>query len=142
MRRDEIMAVVARWEDAMIRRDAVGMISNYAPDCVVESPFAGGPVTGRDANEQICRAWFTAFADVDTHFEELLIDDNRVMLIAMVVGTDSGGFMGLAPTGKPFRCPVVFLLTLNEEHQIAHEKRIYDFTGVLVQIGVLKAKPA
>lgn len=25
--------------------------------------------------------------------------------------------------------------------QIAHEKRIYDFTGFLVEIGVLKAKP-
>jgi hypothetical protein len=25
---------------------------------------------------------------------------------------------------------------------IVHERRIYDFTGMLVQIGVLKAKPA
>ena len=25
---------------------------------------------------------------------------------------------------------------------ITHERRIYDFTGMLVQIGVLKAKPA
>jgi hypothetical protein len=27
-------------------------------------------------------------------------------------------------------------------HQIVHERRIYDFTGVLVQIGTLKARPA
>jgi len=26
--------------------------------------------------------------------------------------------------------------------KIVHERRIYDFTGLLVQIGVLKAKPA
>jgi hypothetical protein len=25
---------------------------------------------------------------------------------------------------------------------IAHERRIYDFTGLLLQIGVLRAKPA
>jgi hypothetical protein len=25
---------------------------------------------------------------------------------------------------------------------VVHERRIYDFTGMLVQIGVLKAKPA
>jgi len=27
------------------------------------------------------------------------------------------------------------------DRQIAHERRIYDFTGLLIQIGVLKAKP-
>jgi hypothetical protein len=25
--------------------------------------------------------------------------------------------------------------------QIAHERRVYDFTGMLIQIGLLKAKP-
>ena len=27
------------------------------------------------------------------------------------------------------------------DRHIAHEKRIYDFTGFLLEIGVLKAKP-
>ncbi|MGH9146149.1 MAG: hypothetical protein ACRD1Q_05525 [Vicinamibacterales bacterium] len=26
--------------------------------------------------------------------------------------------------------------------QIVHERRIYDFTGILIQVGLLKAKPA
>jgi hypothetical protein len=29
-----------------------------------------------------------------------------------------------------------------EGELIAHETRIYDFTGLLVQVGVLRAKPA
>jgi hypothetical protein len=49
--------------------------------------------------------------------------------------------MGLPPTDKPFHLPVIILCTVNDEH-IAHERRVYDFTGLLVQIGVLKAKPA
>jgi hypothetical protein len=36
---------------------------------------------------------------------------------------------------------MVFLYTV-KDGQILHERRIYDFTGMLVQIGVLKAKPA
>ena len=48
--------------------------------------------------------------------------------------------MGLPPTGKQFRFNGAFIFTL-ENGQIAHERRIYDFTGMLVQIGVLKAKP-
>ena len=42
------------------------------------------------------------------------IDGHRVAQIARVVGTDTGGFMGLPPTGKPFRLPLVFLYTLDE----------------------------
>jgi len=37
--------------------------------------------------------------------------------------------------------PVIILFTVRDEH-ILHERRVYDFTGLLVQIGVLKAKPA
>jgi hypothetical protein len=30
----------------------------------------------------------------------------------------------------------------DEQGLVAHERRIYDFTGLLVQLGVLRAKPA
>ena len=56
-------------------------------------------------------------------------------------GTDTGGFMGLRPTGKPFRLPVVWIFKVSDG-QFVHVRAIYDFTGLLVQIGVLKAKPA
>lgn len=49
--------------------------------------------------------------------------------------------MGLPPTGKPFRISIVHLHDIRDGY-IQHERRIYDFTGLLVQIGVLKAKPA
>jgi hypothetical protein len=36
--------------------------------------------------------------------------------------------------------PIVVLCEFSD-HQIVHERRVYDFTGLLIQIGVLKAKP-
>ena len=140
MTRDDIMALFARRRDAMVRRDAVALMADYAEDAVVESPSAG-TVKGREANEQVYHAWWSAFPDHDIHEEELLVDGDRAALLTTLAGTDLGGFMGLAPTGKPFRIPVVWLFTFNDRH-IVHERRIYDFTGMLVQIGVLKAKPA
>ena len=65
----------------------------------------------------------------------------RVDACRTLEGTDSGQFLGLPPTGKSFRIPAVFLYEL-KDGQIARERRIYDFTGLLVQIGLLKAKPA
>jgi predicted ester cyclase len=49
--------------------------------------------------------------------------------------------MGLPPTGRHFQFPGVFVFTV-ENGEIVREQRIYDFTGMLVQIGVLKVKPA
>ena len=140
MTHEEIIAFFARRQDAIARHDAAALAATHAEDGVMESPWAG-KVSGREAIEQAHQQWFAAFPDFAFQDEELLIDGHRVAQIATVVGTDTGGFMGLPPTGKPFRFPLVFLYTLNE-HQIVHDRRIYDFTGMLVQIGVLKAKPA
>ena len=49
--------------------------------------------------------------------------------------------MGTAPSGKLAVVPVVFVCRV-AEGLIQHERRIYDFTGLPVQVGVLKARPA
>jgi steroid delta-isomerase-like uncharacterized protein len=140
MTREEITAFFARHQDARSRHDAAMVATFHAEDSVIVSPWAG-TVEGREAIEETYRQWFAAFPDFTFHPEELLIDGNQVAELSMLAGTDIGGFMGFPPTGKPFRLRSVRLYTLNE-HQIVHERRIYDFTGMLVQIGVLKAKPA
>jgi hypothetical protein len=35
----------------------------------------------------------------------------------------------------------VFLFVI-KDGKIHHERRVYDFTGLMIQLGVLKAKPA
>jgi len=36
---------------------------------------------------------------------------------------------------------MVFLVDI-KDGKIQHERRVYDFTGLMIQLGVLKAKPA
>jgi len=47
----------------------------------------------------------------------------------------------MAPSGKPAQLPLVVVCHV-ADGLVTYERRIYDFTGMLVQIGVLKAKPA
>lgn len=47
----------------------------------------------------------------------------------------------VAQTRKSFRMPVVLFSTFHNG-EIAYARHLYDFTGLLVQIGVLKAAPA
>ena len=140
MTREEIVAFFARRQRAVERRDADALADLHAEGSVVESLMAG-KVSGRPAIADVYRAWFKAFPDVMMLGNDLVIDGDRVVMINDVAGTDIGGFMGLPPTGRPFRLSMVFIYTLRDG-EIQHERRISDFTGLLMQIGVLKARPA
>jgi steroid delta-isomerase-like uncharacterized protein len=140
MTREEIAAVFDRRQKAYEDLDAAMLAADYADHAVVQSPTAGTH-QGRAAIEAVFRAWFDAFVDVKAHSDDLLIDGARVAQLLRIEGTDLGGFMGMPPSGKSFQMAVVCLYDF-DDRLIVRERRIYDFTGLLVQIGVLKAKPA
>ena len=140
MTRDEIAAFFERRHEAFRRRDTAALVQGLSENSVVESPFAGGPTRGREAIEALHRAFFTAFPDAKLKWDDTLIDGDRVMLVGRMSGTDTGGFMAVAPTGRSFDIPLVLSFTF-QNGLIVHERRIYDFTGMLVQVGALKAKP-
>ena len=140
MTRDDVLAVIAQRNEALARRDGGAMGALYAPGARLESPLAGS-VAGREAVVRASEGFFAAFPDATITAEPPIVDGDRAMVVAEVTGSHSGTFMGLPPSGRAFRFTLVSVLVLRDR-QIVHERRIYDFTGFLVQIGVLKAKPA
>ena len=140
MTRDEVIAFFERRQAAYDNLDAPSLAADYAPDCVVDSP-TGGTHHGPAAVQQVLQAGFSAFLDLKVRIEGQVIEGRQVAQILNIEGTHIGEFLGLPATGKRFRFTAVFVYEL-QGRQIVRERRIYDFTGLLVQIGVLKAKPA
>jgi predicted ester cyclase len=140
MTRDEIAAFYAHRADAWKRLDSKALAADHAVDGTIESPNAGH-VKGRALIEEIYRMWFAAFPDLEFRIDDLVIDGDHTVVVATILGTDSGGFMGLPPSGKRFKMTACLIATIGD-HEIVHERRVYDFTGLLVQIGMLKARPA
>ena len=139
MTRNETQRFFDRRIDAWNEHDVSALGLTHTDDCVLESPLAG-KVTGRAAIENVYRAFMTSFPDLTIENPDLIVDGDRVVQTVTFAGTNTGGFMGMAPTGKRFSFAAVLICTMRDG-QIAHEKRIYDFTGFLLEIGVLKAKP-
>jgi predicted ester cyclase len=139
MTRDEILALFERRQTAYDDLDATRLAADYAPNASVQSPMSGTH-QGRDAIETAVQAFFDAFADLRVTTDRLVIDGNSVVQILNVEGTHIAVFLGLEPTGKPFRFTAAVLYDV-QDGQIVRERRIYDFTGLLVQIGGLRAKP-
>lgn len=140
MTRDDVLALLDRRRDAMISRDIEAFEGLYAANAHLDSPLAGA-ATGATAIRRAAELFYAAFPDAVVTEEPPIIDGTRVAIVAELVGTHVGAIMGLEPSSRPFRFALTFLLEL-DANAIVRERRIYDFTGLLVQIGVLKAKPA
>ena len=141
MTREDVLNVVAKWTDAFAKRDLKAYAELYSDKAVLESPLAGS-VCGREAVTKTVLAQLSAFPDAQFDAEQAMVDGHHAAIVATTHGTHVGTFLGIPPTGRPFRFTLVFLLEFDEAGHITKDRRIYDFTGFLVQLGVLKAKPA
>lgn len=137
---DSIQQVLARHHEAYRQRDPKGLAANYAQDAAVSSPMFPH-ARGRAAIEHSFTKLFGVFPDWETTFDEPCIDGTRAMQLCKVRATQKGEFMGLAPTGRRFEFECVLVFDV-EDGLIVRERRIYDFTGLLIQLGVLRGKPA
>jgi len=133
------VAFFKRRAEAYEDLDAALLAEDYAADAIIESPSTGKH-TGRDAEKNL-RAIFDAFLDLTMSIDDVVIDGDRVVTVHTVEGTHMQELLGIEPTGKRFQMSVAFIYEL-KDRKIVHEQRIYDWTGMLVQIGVLKARPA
>jgi steroid delta-isomerase-like uncharacterized protein len=140
MTHDEIRAFFAAQAQHWRDRDPEALARAHAPDGTIVSPIFR-TVTGGEEILASYRALFAIFPDWDYRPEQLLIDGNGVAEPFTVVATHRGEFMGFPGTGKRFTIQGVRLYEMGDG-LIARERRYYDFTGLLIQLGVLRGKPA
>lgn len=140
MSRDEMMAFCQARADAWRQRDPAALAAGHAEHGTVVSPIYS-KVVGRAAIEESYESLFRSFPDWTMDNEPPLIDGSRMAVAFTAKATHVGRFMGLDGTGR--RCEIRGVLLMEmADGLIAHERRIYDFTGLLIQLGVLRSKPA
>lgn len=139
MNRDEIARIFAQRLEAWAGRDLDALTAAYAADAVVESPTHGRQTTP-EAIRGVFTTWFEAFPDLVFRQDDVLVDGDRAALFFTIDGTHAKPFAGVPPTGRRMEIRGVVLFAFRDG-KIVHERRYYDSTALLVQIGLLKAKP-
>ena len=137
---DETLSFLQQREAKFNRHDANALAADHTDTGVVRSPifpFVQGVVNIQGSY----RALFTMFPDWHITFEAPIIDGDRAAHPFTARATHAGEFMGMSGTGRKFRI-VGALIYRFDDGLIAEERRLYDFTGLLMQVGVLKGKPA
>lgn len=136
----DIQALLDRRRDAWSRRDPSALAASYAEDAVITSPMFPR-AEGRTAIQRSFESLFRVFPDWEITFEEACITRDRAMQPCRVRATHRGDFMGIPGSGRRVEFDCVLIFDFRDD-LIHRERRIYDFTGMLIQIGVLRGKPA
>ena len=135
---DEIQAFVHRYVEYVQAHDAEALARCFATDATVESPSIGTH-QGRRAIAEGYRGWFASFPDLHWNLEGIVADASEVSLAFRASGTHQDEFLGLPATGKRVEFRGVYLQTVRDDH-IVRERRVYDFTGFLIKLGILTSQ--
>jgi steroid delta-isomerase-like uncharacterized protein len=141
MAREELQETARRYVEAWQDRDPAAIAQYHASDCVAESPIYA-TLRGRKAIEDAARAFFTSFPDAALTIDAVVVDAPRIAIFTTVNATHVNEFFGMPGTNRHIEFRNARLLEIDADRLIAYERRIYDFTGLLVQVGILRAKPA
>jgi steroid delta-isomerase-like uncharacterized protein len=139
----EIRAFCDRFVKTWEREDAAGLAACYTEDCEVNSPIfhtLHGPVEV----EKSFRDLFKALTDYKIQVDAVVVDHEegaRAVLLWTAQSTHRGELFGMPGTGRRIENQVAIILTFRGD-KISHDRRIYDFTRMLMQLGVLRAKTA
>jgi steroid delta-isomerase-like uncharacterized protein len=141
MTNDEARAFFTRFLEVWKRESVSAIIEFYTETARIESPIFH-TVTGRADIEKSFNDLFRAFDDWSFHIDDVVVDagpEDRAVLFYTSQGTHRGDLFGMPGTGRLVAVKQAVLFRF-EQGRIASERRLYDFTGLLVQMGVLKAK--
>ena len=98
--------------------------------------YINGFGAGPSARIEPIRHYHQAFPDLRLDVEELVVADDTVVLRLSFRGTDTGGYLGRAPTGRSVEEWVVTIMRF-EDDKVVREWIGADKLGLFIQLGVL-----
>jgi steroid delta-isomerase-like uncharacterized protein len=84
---------------------------------------------------------FLAFADVVAEVHDVVIDttEQRAVLVMTIHATQRGELLGFPASGRTMANQMSFVFHF-KNGRIISERRLYDYGGFLMQLGILKAR--
>jgi steroid delta-isomerase-like uncharacterized protein len=140
MTRNEALTFFALRQEEWNTRNPEALANRYTEDATIISPIFRTVRRKQEILESF-RSVFSTFPDWQFIGQQLLVDGERVAQQFLVHATHSKEFMGLPGSGRKFDIQGVLAFQM-KDGLIAYERRYYDFTGLLIQLGILLGKPA
>ena len=99
--------------------------------------LAGIPETlNRDGFEQFGMTFYSAFTNGQHQFDEVIVENNKVVTYGTFTATHTGEFQGLPPSGKQITISIMHIDRIEQDKIVEHWGQ-GDARGLMQQLGVV-----
>jgi len=140
MAADDNKALMRRYYDEVWQKGNLAVAEELVSASFVDHMPMPEQVPGRKGHNDAVQAIRGGFPDLKLSVEEILSDGDKAVGRWIMTATHSGMLMGIPATGKSIEMQGIDVVRI-ESGQIVEMWHIEDVLGMLIQIGVLKAKP-
>ena len=140
MTHGEIQTFVERFVRAWAAEDLEALLACYDEHGEVISPLLH-TVRGIEAIERSHQDLFLSFSDIAADVHDIVIDVETqcAVLVFTTHSTQKREFLSFPASGRRTATQMAFIFHF-KDGRIVSERRLYDFTGFLMQLGILKAR--
>lgn len=133
---EAIEKVMRRFVEEVINNGDYSVLGELIhPNYVYRSPDQ--ELHGSDAIMGLLTAYRTAFPDLNTEIDDLVIANNKAVITITLTATHERDLMGIVATGKKIEVHWM-VLSRFEDGKIVDEWEILDMLAMFQQLGVIK----
>ena len=126
--------------EALNRHDVDAFVGFYAPNAVVYDPQHPEPLTGEAIRKDMAD-FLAAFPDLIFTLKTVIESGDAAAFEGMGKGTHKGPMAGptgeIPATNRPMEVRFAAFLRVNDQGQIAEERRYFDMAGMMQQLGLM-----
>jgi steroid delta-isomerase-like uncharacterized protein len=133
--REEMQRLNEEFYAAMNRHDLDAILAKL-DDSVVDHQLPPEMPQGKEGAAAFFTMMFDSAPDMEFEILDMVIDGNRSTIRSRVTGTQTGPFMELPATGKPFDVEGIDIVNVSEEGKLLEHWGIFDFAKMMQQTGL------
>ncbi len=133
--REEMQRETEAFYAAMNNHDLKDVMSRLA-DGVVDHQLPPEMPAGKESSAAFFTMMFDSAPDMKFEILDMLISDNKVAIRSRVTGTQTGPFLDMPATGKPFDVEDIDIFEMNDDLKITQLWGIFDLARMMQQVGL------
>jgi len=133
--REEMQRGTEEFYGAMNNHDVKDVVSRMADD-VVDHQLPPEMPNGKEGTARFFTMMFDSAPDMRFDILDTIVSNNKAAIRSRVTGTQTGTFLQMPATGKPFDVEGIDIVEVNDELKVTQHWGIFDFAKMMQQVGL------
>ena len=134
-------ATLRRIYDSINAGDLEGFGDQLADDYVEHEATPNRDKT-KKGSQELLKMMKAGFPDLRFEAEDVIASGDKVVARARVVGTNTGSFMGMPPTGRHVEVQAVDIVRVGEDGLVREHWGVLDSLSMMQQLGIVPEGPS